>query len=212
MYVLTTTEIYPMIMYPAYDCEGAKASRRSNSFSNLYALFFFSFLGLILFGVNVLSVPMLYSGLIKHITADAAIGRRLERTALHAAFELLDVDDRGFLDMDQFACLVKELRPELFLAYGDAVRSVQRVEAARRRKRDRRRREQKLLSGRVSVVRFLRTLRDQATAFAAHATRPLRKALGLVDYAEVGPKKRARLSPRKMGGKGESGYSFGATI
>ncbi len=44
---------------------------------------------------KVLTVPMLYSGLIKHITADAAIGRRLERTALHAAFELLDFEDRG---------------------------------------------------------------------------------------------------------------------
>ncbi len=58
----------------------------------------------------MLSVPLLYSGLIKHITNDAAIGRRLERTALHAAFELLDVEDRGYLDIDQFACLVRQLR------------------------------------------------------------------------------------------------------
>jgi hypothetical protein len=118
MYVLSTTENYPLVMYPAYDCHPAGWTEnrgRSEGGGNgvldrMYALFFTSFLIIILFGINVLSVPMLYSGLIKHITADAAIGRRLERTALHAAFELLDVEDRGFIDMDQFACLVRELR------------------------------------------------------------------------------------------------------
>jgi hypothetical protein len=116
MYVLSTTENYPIVMYPAYDChpvgggQGFAGSDKDGLLDHMYALFFLSFLVIILFGINVLSVPMLYSGLIKHITADAAIGRRLERTALHAAFELLDVEDRGYIDMDQFACLVRELR------------------------------------------------------------------------------------------------------
>jgi hypothetical protein len=110
MYVLSTTENYPLVMYPAYDCYGSKNGAGSQSIDHFYASYFMSFIIVVMFGINVLSVPMLYSGLIKHITADAAIGRKLERTALHASFELLDWDDRGYLNIDQFACLVNELR------------------------------------------------------------------------------------------------------
>lgn len=111
MYVLSTTENYPLVMYPAYDClNNRDGDGGTSSLDHFYASYFMSFIIVVMFGINVLSVPMLYSGLIKHITADAAIGRKLERTALHASFELLDWDDRGYLNIDQFACLVNELR------------------------------------------------------------------------------------------------------
>lgn len=113
MYVLSTTENYPLVMYPAYDCYNTKLNGGqggTQSIDHFYASYFMSFIIVVMFGINVLSVPMLYSGLLKHITADAAIGRKLERTALHASFELLDWDDRGYLNIDQFACLVNELR------------------------------------------------------------------------------------------------------
>jgi len=141
MYVLSTTENYPMVMYPAYDCHpkrrftgdiNTEASDASD-FDQFYASFFVSFLVIIMFGINVLSVPMLYSGLLKHIKADAVVGRRLERTALHAAFELLDVEDRGFLTEDQFACLVRELRPDLFIDFKVAAAALAAQRAARRR-------------------------------------------------------------------------------
>jgi hypothetical protein len=85
LYVLSTSENYPLVMYPMYDCH------RHSEEQKLYSLYFVSFLTIILFGINVLSVPMLYAGLVKHLKADAYAGRILERTALHAAFELLDV-------------------------------------------------------------------------------------------------------------------------
>jgi hypothetical protein len=147
MYVLSSTENYPVVMYPAYDCHpkrrfSADASTETSStsdFDQFYASFFVSFLVIIMFGINVLSVPMLYSGLLKHIKADAVVGRRLERTALHAAFELLDVEDRGFLTEDQFACLVRELRPDLFIDFKVAAAALVAQRAARRRAINKRR-------------------------------------------------------------------------
>lgn len=111
LYVLMTSENYPYIMYPPYD-SGVKAG------SHYYALFYVSFLLIVMFFLANLAVPYLFSTFKKSHVNEALSGRIIERTALLASFQLLDIENRGFIYFDRFIEMAKIVRPDLFYSDG----------------------------------------------------------------------------------------------
>ena len=107
MYVLFTTENYPDIMEPAY---------KQNK---LYAFFFCTFLMLVMFFLGNLAIPTLYRAFKTNHHREALHGRILERTALLAAFQLLDIEKKGYIGADTFKDVLGRIRPDMFNENGD---------------------------------------------------------------------------------------------
>ena len=102
MYVLYTTENYPDIQEPAYEK------------NKMYSIFFFSFLMIVMFFLGNLAIPTLYRAFKTNHHREALHGRILERTALLAAFQLLDIEKQGYIGVNQFKKVLQEVRPEMF--------------------------------------------------------------------------------------------------
>ena len=102
MYVLYTTENYPDIQQPAYEK------------NKLYFVYFGSFLMLVMFFLGNLAIPTLYRAFKTNHHREALHGRILERTALLAAFQLLDMEKQGYLGVNQFKKVLRQVRPEMF--------------------------------------------------------------------------------------------------
>jgi hypothetical protein len=111
LYVLMSSENYPYIMYPAFNGKVEKGS-------HYYALFFVSFLLCVMFFLSNLAVPYLFDSFKKSHVNEALSGRIQERMSLLAAFQLVDIDNTGFITLPQFHDLVKLIRPDLFSYHG----------------------------------------------------------------------------------------------
>jgi len=102
MYVLFTSENYPDIMSTPF------------AIDEKYSHFFIVFLLMVMFFLGNLAVPTLYRAFKVNHHREALYGRILERTALLAAFQLLDVERNGFLERDRFKEILMEVRKDLF--------------------------------------------------------------------------------------------------
>ncbi|GMH86611.1 hypothetical protein TrST_g13904 [Triparma strigata] len=102
MYVLFTTENYPDIMTPSYDS------------NKMYAIFFCSFLMIVMFFLGNLAIPTLYRAFKLNHHKEALHGRILERTALLAAFQLLDIERKGQIELQVFKRVLAKVRPDMF--------------------------------------------------------------------------------------------------
>lgn len=102
MYVLFTTENYPDIMTPSYDS------------NKMYAIFFCSFLMIVMFFLGNLAIPTLYRAFKLNHHKEALHGRILERTALLAAFQLLDIERKGQIELEVFKGVLAKVRPDMF--------------------------------------------------------------------------------------------------
>ena len=89
IYVLFTSENYPDIMTTPM------------KINENYSYFFIIFLLTVMFFLGNLAVPTLYRAFKNNHHKEALRGRILERTALLAAFQLLDFERRGDLDRDR---------------------------------------------------------------------------------------------------------------
>jgi len=107
MYVLFTTENYPDIMDPAYEQ------------NKIYSVFFCSFLMLVMFFLGNLAIPTLYRAFKTNHHREALHGRILERTALLAAFQLLDIERKGYIEVDRFKDVLSRIRPDMFYKHGE---------------------------------------------------------------------------------------------
>lgn len=107
LYVLMTSENFPYIMYPSYDADVSKGS-------HFFALFFVSFLLVIMFFLTNLAVPYLFGSFKKSHVEEALTGRIVERISLLASFQLLDFECKGFIELDRFKQLMRLIRKDLF--------------------------------------------------------------------------------------------------
>jgi hypothetical protein len=107
MYVLFTTENYPDIMLPVYN------------YNKIYVIFFVCFLMLVMFFLGNLAVPTLYRAFKSNHHREALHGRILERTALLAAFQLLDTEKKGYIELPMFKRVLEKIRPDMFVLEED---------------------------------------------------------------------------------------------
>jgi predicted secreted protein len=69
---------------------------------------------LVMFFLGNLAIPTLYRAFKMNHHREALHGRILERTALLAAFQLLDMEKQGYLGVNQFKKVLQQVRPEMF--------------------------------------------------------------------------------------------------
>lgn len=106
LYVLSTTSNYPYIMTPAYNSAPGRGSK-------FFALYFVFFLVIVMFFLCNLSIPYLFQKFKSSHLREATLGRIIERTNLLAAFQILDVDQKGYIEFSQFYKLVYLMRRDL---------------------------------------------------------------------------------------------------
>mmetsp|Transcript_19148 Transcript_19148/g.27567 ORF Transcript_19148/g.27567 Transcript_19148/m.27567 type:complete len:1247 (-) Transcript_19148:441-4181(-) len=111
LYVLMTSENYPYIMYPAFESDVGDGS-------HYYALFFVSFLLVVMFFLANLSVPYLFDSFKRSHLNEALSGRIVERMSLLASFQLVDIECKGFINFERFRSLVSHVRQDLFNSDG----------------------------------------------------------------------------------------------
>jgi hypothetical protein len=68
-----------------------------------------------MFFLGNLAVPTLYRAFKKNHHREALRGRILERTALLAAFQLLDIERKGYIELPIFKQLLQKVRRDMFV-------------------------------------------------------------------------------------------------
>ena len=122
MYVLFTTENYPDIMQVRRPCfvhtrvllPNTSPVQPAYDHNQISGVFFIMFLMIVMFFLGNLAVPTLYRAFKMNHHREALHGRILERTALLAAFQLLDVENKGVIELPIFKRVLMEIRPDMF--------------------------------------------------------------------------------------------------
>jgi hypothetical protein len=100
MFVLFTTENYPMIALPAWN----------DTHSSFIFYFIFVYAGV--FFLTSILLALIVSLYLEYASAQVHDERKKEWKGLMKAFQLLDTDNRGYLCFSQFRELMAALRPK----------------------------------------------------------------------------------------------------